>query len=228
MNTLFLIGGGLPQPYEAPLTYLLLAIIVVTSYRYMEDIGGRERLLLYPYDMFRHKEWYRFFSSGFVHGSWMHLLFNGYALLLFGSILEMTFILPGLFGPLVGRLVYLALIVSGLPMASLYSYYKNKDNPHYRALGASGTISGLVFAYILLYPTVPLYLMFVPIPIPGFIFGILYLVISAYLDKRGGGRIAHDAHYWGSVWGVVFMAMAKPSLIWGFIRQIQHYMSSFF
>ncbi len=126
-------GGGLPQPYEAPLTYLLLGIIIYTSYKYMEDIGGRERLLLYPYAMTRNKEWYRFFSSGLVHGSWMHLLFNGYALLLFGSILEMSFVRPELFGPLGGRLVYLGLVLSGLPMASLYSYYKNKDNPRYRA-----------------------------------------------------------------------------------------------
>lgn len=232
MNTLFLFqyDSGMPQIYDAPLTYLLTAIIAFTSYRYMDDLGEKERFMFYPYAIARRpkEEWYRFFSLGLVHGDWLHLIFNGMVLLMFGSELEMTFVRPEYFGAW-GRLVYLALIITGLPMASLYSYYKHKDNAYYRALGASGTISGLVFAFILIHPLAGMGLLFIPnVFIPAFIFGLLYLAFSAYMDKRGGDNIAHDAHYWGSVWGIVFLAIIRPTTVPDFFMAIRTYLVSFF
>ena len=215
MNSLLLMGE--PKLWEAPLTYLLLAITIFTSYRAMEDYEMRDKLIFNAYTINRHKEWYRFFSHGLIHADWIHLLFNAYVLYAFGAQVEIYF--KYIFGEGLGPLVYLTLYVSGLAMSSLYSYYKHKDNPSYNALGASGAVSSVVFAYILLLPTSSMGLIFIPgIYFPAIIFGLAYLAYSAYMSKKGTDNIGHDAHYWGSVWGFVFPAVLKPALFMMFLE----------
>lgn len=230
MSTLFLQGEAV-HILDAPVTYLLLVLIGYTSYKYMEDYSadGKGQLMLYPYGMSRRKEWYRFFSMGFVHGDWLHLGFNSFVLLAFGGVLEVELSAPWRFGQL-GHLVFLGLFITGLPMASLYSYFSNKDNAHYRALGASGAVSAIVFAMILLSPISSIGFILLPeeLGIPGFIFGILYLMFSAYMNKRGGDNIAHDAHYWGSIWGIVYLIALKPSIGMNSLMMIRTYILSFF
>lgn len=221
MNSLFLLGSEV-SIQDAPMTYLLLGIIVFTSYRFMEPSSEKERMMFVPYVMERNKEWYRFFSHGFVHGDWIHLLLNSYVLLIFGGSLEYTLKHPDLFGNL-GTLVYLGLFVSGLLMSSVYSFFKHRYNGYYRALGASGAVSSVVFASILINPLAGLGLIFIPIRFPAFIFGTLYLIYSAYKSKQGNDNIGHDAHYWGSVWGFAFLAILKPSLVEAFLLQIRYY-----
>jgi membrane associated rhomboid family serine protease len=210
-----------------PLTLLLLALTIFTSVRYMERGSGKHQFIFVPYEIKREKTWYRFWSKGLVHGDWIHLFFNMYALYLFGGILERTLVMPELFGQW-GRLVYLGLYLSGLPMASLYTYYKEQDNPGYRALGASGAISSVVFAVILLYPFLPLGLIFIPIEFPAILFGLLYLAYSHYMGKRNMDNVGHDAHYWGSIWGFVFLLVLKPVLFLAFINQIKFYLTNLF
>jgi membrane associated rhomboid family serine protease len=94
----------------------------------------------------------------------------------------------------------LALAVSILP-----TYNKNKDNYHYRSLGASGAVSAVIFAGLLIAPYTEVYFFFIPIPIPGFIFAPLYLLISAILDRKGGDNINHSAHIWGALFGLAFV-----------------------
>jgi membrane associated rhomboid family serine protease len=105
-------------------------------------------------------------------------------------------------------------------MSSMYSYEKNKNNVYYNALGASGAVSAVVFASIILAPTQKLMLLILPIPIPAYLFGALFLGVEYYLGKRGQSNIGHDAHFWGAVYGVIFTIILKPSLATDFIQQI--------
>jgi membrane associated rhomboid family serine protease len=218
MNYLFLMGDF--KLWEAPITYLLLAITVFSSYKAMEDYQMKDKMIFHPYTIKRYKEWYRFFSHGLIHADWIHLLFNAYVLYAFGAQVEMAFYV--LWGKALGPIVYLAMYVSGLAMSSLYSYYKHQDNAGYRALGASGAVSSVVFSFILLSPTADMGLIFIPgIRFPAVVFGIAYLLYSAYMSKKGRDNIGHDAHYWGSVWGFVFPVVLMPPLFFHFLTQIQ-------
>jgi len=228
MNSLFLQLSNEPAIHEAPLTYLILAITVYTSYRYMEDSDEKRRMLFNAYAIDKYNQWYRFFSHGLIHKDWMHLGLNGFVLFMFGGKLEMLLKEQQYFGPLMGPILYLTLYLSGLAMSSVYSFYKHKDNSYYNALGASGAVSSVVFATILLEPLGGIGIIFIPVFIPAFIFGGLYLAYSAYKSKQANDNIGHDAHYWGSVWGFIFLLLFKPTLFVDFLNQIKLYFSSFF
>jgi len=108
----------------------------------------------------------------------------------------------------------------------LPTYIRNRDNYHYRSLGASGAVSAVVFAYMMFDPMRGMGLIFLPIYIPGFLFGILYLVISSWLEKRGGGNVNHSAHIWGAAFGILFVIVACQLLsdypvIQNFIQQVK-------
>lgn len=230
MNTLLLIGGGTTPLWEAPLTYLILAITIYTSYQAFEDYSLKDKMIFRPASMARTGEWYRFFSHGLIHKDGRHLLFNSLALFFFGTSLEPQ--LAFIFGKTLAPFVYLTLYVSGLAMASLYSYYKHQDDSWYAALGASGAVCSVVFACILVNPMTGIGLLFISditgLYIPGIVFGPLYLWYCVYKSKQDNDNIAHDAHYWGSVWGFVFLAVLQPSLLSAFLDQIKYGVMSWF
>jgi membrane associated rhomboid family serine protease len=231
MNSLLLQLGSEAGLHEAPLTYLILAITIATSYRYMENSDEKRQMLFNAAAIDQYNQWYRFFSHGLIHKDWMHLGLNSFVLLMFGGQLEMALKKQGLFGPLMGPVLYVALYLSGLVMSSMYSFYKHRYNSSYNALGASGAVSSVVFAKILIDPTSGIGLIFIPmevLSIPAFIFGALYLAYSAYKSKKGNDNIGHDAHYWGSVWGFIFLLGFKPSLFLAFIDRIKWYISTIF
>jgi len=119
-----------------------------------------------------------------------------------------------------GMLFFILLYVGGLVMSSLYSYERNKTNIYYNSLGASGAVSAVIYAYIMLAPTAKLGIMFIPVPIPAYIFGFIYLGIEYYLSKRGNTGIAHDAHFWGAIYGVVLTIILRPHAVSIFLDQI--------
>lgn len=169
-------------------------------------------------------QWYRLLTHGFIHADAAHLIFNMIALYSFGTGLEKAFSSDCFFGKL-GPLMFIILYLSGLAAASLPDYIKHKDNYHFRSLGASGAVSAVVFASIVILPTVGVGLIFLPIRIPGYIFAVLYLAISYYLDKRGGSNINHGAHMWGAIYGLLFTiafvtAMGNIDLIDNFKEQL--------
>jgi membrane associated rhomboid family serine protease len=175
------------------------------------------QLIFAPDYMRRTREWYRFWSHGLIHADWMHLIFNMIALYSFGSIVEDVFVD---FYPGTGRLLYLLMYLLALPLSSLFDFFKYKENPSYLALGASGAVSAVVYASILMSPTSSIYLFLIPIPIPAWIFGPLYLLITVYLAWAGNDRIAHDAHFWGAIFGLISITVLFPG-IWGyFFRSI--------
>lgn len=197
-------------------TYLLLAVTILISAIAMDNQSLKYRLMLNPYDVIHHKKWYRCFTHAFVHGDWLHLGFNMYVLFSFGEVLEFQLIL--LYG-LKGYYYMALLYVSAILFSSLLSLYINKDNPGYNSLGASGAVMAILFAYILLFPTAELGLLFLPMRIPAFIFGPIILIAEYALSKRGGTGIAHDAHFAGAVYGIIFMTIVDYHFLLNFFNQ---------
>ena len=145
----------------------------------------------------------RMFTSGFLHVDWMHLGFNMYALYLFGGIVA------GLMGNINFLIIYLGSLLSG----NMYSIFYHKSEPYYSAVGASGAVSGILYAAILLYPDMTLMLFPLPIPIPAYIFGVGYLLYSIYGMKKQLGNIGHSAHLGGAIGGFVIALILMPNLI---------------
>jgi len=144
----------------------------------------------------------RTLTSGFLHVDWMHLGFNMYALYLFGGIVA----------SFLGMVNFVIIYFVSLLAGSLYSLYFHKNEPYYSAVGASGAVSGIIYASILLYPAMELYLFFIPIPIPGYIFGVGYLLYSIYGMKKQLGNIGHSAHLGGAMGGFAITLLINPSL----------------
>jgi membrane associated rhomboid family serine protease len=150
-----------------------------------------------------------------VHADFMHLLFNMFALYSFGEYVENVFAMA--FG---SKWLFLVLYILGLILSDVSSYFRHKDNYGYRSIGASGAVSAVIFASIIFNPMGEIGLFFV-IKLPAIIFGILFLVTSAYLAKKGTGGINHEAHFWGAVVGILFPIMIEPQLVTHFLNQIR-------
>lgn len=199
------------------ITYIIIAITVFVSISAMENYSLKDKMMFNAYMIHERKEWYRFLSNGLIHADYPHLIFNMFSLYMFGKGVEEGY--SYLFDTK-GTLFFILLYVGGLIMSSVYSYEKHKHNVYYNALGASGAVSSVVFAYIILAPTSKLFLMFIPIPISAWLFGFIYLGIEYYLSKKGNSNIGHDAHFWGAIFGVIFTIVLKPGLASEFISQI--------
>ena len=208
-----------------------LIIVIITA---LVSIGGFSNpkliddLIFYPPAVTHRNQWYRFFSCGLIHADWGHLIFNMLALYLFGGSVETAFV--DLMQSSSGRYVYLLMYVSALLISLLPTYFKNKENYNYRSLGASGAVSAVIFAGLMLAPETEVFIFFIPIPIPGFIFAPLYLLISAVMDKKGNTGINHSAHIWGAVYGLAFVIMlgrlVDYNVVAAAIRRIQAYMQA--
>lgn len=176
------------------------------------------KLIMNPFLVARRKQFYRTVSSGFVHASWMHLGFNMFAFFFFGRVVENYFYqLLGSNAVLVYVLFYLtAIIISDIP-----TLFRHRDNPGYNSLGASGAVSAVVFTSILYAPLNDIYIYF--IKMPGFLFGLLYVLYSYWQSKNEGSGINHDAHLYGALYGIAFGILVYPESAGGFIDQILRY-----
>ena len=166
------------------------------------------------------KQWYRFFSHGLIHADFPHLAFNMYSLYIFSGYVESYYKSDMVFGNR-GTLFFILLYVGGVAMSSLFSYEKHKNDMWYNALGASGAVSAVIFAFIALNPRSEMGLLIIPgLRLEAYLFGLIFLGIEYYLGKRGQSNIGHDAHFWGAIYGLVFTFILKPSLFSNFITQI--------
>ena len=182
--------------------YLIIAINVVFS---LQGFNNRAFIDKYVFDIGKiryGKEYVRLLTSGFLHANWSHLLFNMLTLFFFGGTM-INYLGPSLF-----ILLYLVSLVGG----NLLALYVKKDDLHYRALGASGAVSGVLYAFILPFPWDKIYLFFIPIGIPAWIFGILFIVISIYGMRSNISNIGHEAHLGGAITGLLTMITIQPSL----------------
>lgn len=188
---------------------LLILLTSVTSVLAFSNTIMFDKLKLNAYRVYHNKEVWRMFSSGFLHAGYIHLFFNMWVLFMFGEPIEEFFI--SLYNnELKGKLIYLIFYLTALPVSSIFSVEKNKNDIFYNAVGASGAVTAVLFAFIILSPFSSLYLMFIPIPIPAIVFGILYLIYTVYMGKRGTDNIGHDAHFFGAMYGIAFIGFTYP------------------
>jgi len=200
------------------LTYAIIAVTAITSIRAFNDIQLRQRMLFNPYIIHKERDWVRLLSSGFIHADYMHLIINMYVLYAFGQWVEFYF--NALFGAFSG-LLFVALYVMGIVVSHTTTFFKQKENPYYNSLGASGAVSAVLFAAILLIPDQKIYFIFLPgLGIPAWIFGLLYLGYTQYMSHRSMDNINHDAHFAGAVFGFLFTGILRPGLFQNFIEQI--------
>ncbi len=212
------------------LTTIIVIANVVLSLMAFSNRDLLSKMLFNAYQVVHRKEYYRLLTHAFIHGSYIHLFFNMYVLYSFGNLIERIFTEPKVFDSLFptlefwgtsrGYLYYVLLYLGGIIFATLPSLKKQQNNPSYNSLGASGAVSAVVMAFILLMPTTNLRLFFIPIDIPAFILGAAYLGYEYYMSKRGGTGIAHDAHFYGAIYGLVLLVILKPPFFLYFINYI--------
>lgn len=202
------------------ITLLIVGVTILTSWRAFNDKGLFERLKHYPYEEARDKEYYRFLSSGFVHGSAMHLFINMYVLYTFGAVVEQVFVEE--FGSF-GRILFVIFYLTAIVIADIPTYMKHKNNPTFASIGASGAVSAIVFVYIIYYPWHGLTFIFFPfISFPAIVLGLAYLIYSSWASKNSRDQIDHSAHFAGAIYGIVFMFASRPSLLSEFIFSIRN------
>jgi len=200
------------------MTLLIIIITAITSFLAFNNPELMRKFVFSPYIVARHKEYYRFFSSGLIHANLMHLLLNLYVLYIFGTGVEVAFktLLVNM-----GNTLYLVMYIMAIGFSELFSFYKHRDNVRYSSLGASGAVSAVVFASILIDPMRGIGLIIIPgLYIPGVVAGILYLVYSAYMARKNVDNIGHNAHFYGAIFGFVFPLVFEPRLFLAFLAQI--------
>jgi membrane associated rhomboid family serine protease len=169
-----------------------------------------------PYTLVRNSEYWRLISSGFVHASFSHLLFNLLTFYFFAFTLERR----------IGTLPFVALYGLGLLIGNLSTYFRHRHEPDYVTLGASGAVSAVLFASIVYFPTMRLYIFPLPVPIPAILFAVLYLGYSYYQSRQSGDRINHDAHIGGALTGLAFVAVTQPAAYGRLVAAVQAMSSS--
>lgn len=199
------------------INYVIIALTVIVSFLAWNRENVFATLKFNPYLTKNQKEYWRLVSYGLIHADWIHLLVNMFVLFSFGNLVTQYF---DLLFPGKSVLYYLILYAGGLLIASAPGYARHKENPYYNAVGASGAVSAVLFSSIVFNPMSKIYLFFIPFGIPAVVFGILYLIYSAYMDKKSKDNIGHDAHFWGGIFGFLVTIVLKPDLFFHFINEI--------
>ena len=176
----------------------------------------------WPYYTKRENQYYRFITSGFLHADWMHLIFNMFTLYFFGSNLEIYLKVFNLGG----SAAYLAIYFLGMIVADIPSFLKHKDDYNYRSLGASGAVSAVVFAVIVFSPWQEIRL-YAIIKMSALLFAVLYIVYCIYMGKQNNDNVNHDAHLWGSLFGLVFtlglLLVLKPGILTPIVEELKNF-----
>lgn len=190
------------------MTLIILGITILLSVLALYNDELMRKWIFNPYIVHHQKQWYRFFTSGFIHADWMHLLVNMFVLFGFGQAVESYY---GALFDEKASYYFVLLYLGGLLISSTPTYAKHKEHPWYNSLGASGAVSGILFAAILFQPWQKIYFMGI-IGIPGILLGPLYLFYEWRSGQKSNDNINHDAHFWGAIFGVLFTILLKPSI----------------
>ena len=193
------------------ITILFIVITVLISITAFNNRELYLRFMFNAYQIYHRKQYFRLLSHGFIHADWTHLIFNMITLFFFGKYVEEY---------MNNALLFITLYLGGIIIASLSSLFKHKDNYVYNSVGASGGVAAVLFASILFNPWLKIYFFFIPVGIPGVIFGIIYLLFSNYMSKKDIDNINHDAHFLGAVFGFTFPILIHVGYLYNFIDQL--------
>ncbi len=186
------------------ITLILVVMTALISYQAFTNQRMQDELSFRPAVIQEFGQWHRFFTAGFVHADWGHLIVNMIVLYQFGEFVE-VFFREIIFGsPMAGRIAFLLFYLSAIAISCIPSYLRHRNNYAYGAIGASGATSALLFAYVVINP----WQMFAFPPLPAILFGVFYLFYSSYMDRRGTDNIGHNQHFWGAVYGAAFILLA--------------------
>ena len=202
-------------------TLILIILTAGISIYAWSNLDLMQKWIFHPYSVRKRHEYYRFVTSGFLHADWTHLLFNMFSFYMFAQVVEQVFI--GIHGPEVGIVLFLLVYIGGIVVSDIYTFLKEHKNFNYHSLGASGGVSAIIFSSILLNPLTKIIIFPIPVGIPGFIFGGLYLLYSYYQAKRMGDNVNHDAHFYGAIFGFLVTFLLVPGALGNFIQQIQQW-----
>lgn len=202
------------------LSVTLVIIIVTVAVSFIANRNDElySKMLFSPYMVAQRKEWYRLITHGFIHSrsNIFHLIFNMLVLYVMSMVED---VYTGAW-PKAGIAFYLGLYLGGMVFASLPSLQKHKDNYGYAAVGASGAVAAVMFGAVVAYPDMTIRMMLLPIPMPMIVFAIFYLVVEWWLGKRGGTGIAHDAHFYGALFGFLYTLVVIPGSFQNFITRV--------
>lgn len=207
-----------------PITYLLIGFTSLISIMAFQNVDIMVKMRHWPFYEKRDGEYYRWLTCGFLHGDYLHLIFNMLTLYFFGIYLEGWF---ETHFAVAGKTLYVIFYLLSIVASSSATYFKYRDTPSYASIGASGGVAAIMFAVILVEPLMTLRFMFFPMPIKGFIFGILYLWYSSYAARQSRDNIDHVAHFYGAVFGFFFPMVLEPQLLPRFMGQIIGWVQSF-
>jgi membrane associated rhomboid family serine protease len=198
----------------APVNLAIIAITCLISFAAFSNPRLIERFVLWPPAIQRQHQFDRLLTCGFVHADFGHLFFNMFTLFSFGAAMEQAF------SPYIGATGYALFYAAGIVLSALPSYWRHRNDANYRSLGASGAVSAVLFAYILIKPW-SMILVFA-FPVPAIVFALLYLGYTIYMGRRQTDRINHSAHLWGAVYGIVFTIALEPRVVLHFLDQLAH------
>jgi len=187
---------------------VIFALTILISAIGLKSPRVIDRMILRPYRLVRNREYERLITSGFVHADLGHLIFNLITFYFFAFALEQV----------IGTVRFVVLYFVGLILSDLGTYFKNRNNPEYASLGASGAILAVMFASIIYFPSQSLFLFPIPVPIPAPLFAVGYLAYSYWQSRVSRGRINHDAHFGGALTGLAFVALTDPEAYRGLAR----------
>ena len=202
---------------------ITLIIVIITSL--VSIAAFRYRPLLYRFDLSPHqlvnrRQYYRIFTHAFLHADYVHLIINMLVFYSFGTGIERIFHelqQEGVIGS--AAFIYILLYLVSILLSSLSTVIRYRNDEHYSAVGASGAVSAILFTYIFFAPLQKIYF-YAVLPIPGIVFGILYLLYSSYMSRRSKDNINHAAHFWGAVVGFLFPLFLGPGMLRVFLDQL--------
>ena len=198
------------------ITYIIIAATVIVSMYAFNNESVLRGFIMNPYVINSRKQYYRFLTSGFIHKDHMHLLLNMVTFYFFGGVIEQVF---GIIFGAMGGIYFIALYLLAIVVSDIPTFLKNRANPGYNSLGASGGVAAVIFASIILLPMQDICLYFA-LCMPGFILGTLYLIFSYYQGRKANDGINHDAHLYGALFGLLFCAILIPSSLPHFVEQV--------
>lgn len=201
------------------ITIILIVFISLVSIFAFKNPRIHRSLMLNPYLFWTKKKYYQCITSGFVHKDAGHLLLNMYVLWMFWSTIEIAF--KQIYNH--ATIAYILLFITGILVSSLIDVFMQKDNEEFNTLGASGGVSTVVFASITIFPMDKMGIIFFPVMIPWYIFGIIYLLYCVYKDYKNDDHINHLAHFIWWFWWIIFMILTWSWTLPNFIQQIHGY-----